>query len=187
MILQYLTTFLKVFSIPKALILAPLFDHFFDPIFGPPFEEPFGPPWSPKVPTLPPHVDFGPFLGPPLGSKMGPWSAHGRPREPKKLVPRVTWEVPFASWIRLVRQRGPESHSYRLWVPLGWPRVPFGTPLGVIRLVLGHLTDTRHDFRRISGFKHPHVNTFIEFSTSSNRLKGSDSMDWPGGMREATE
>ena len=59
----------RYFSITKALILGPLFDHFFDPILGPPLEEPFGPPWPPKVPTLPPHVDFGPFLGPPLDPK----------------------------------------------------------------------------------------------------------------------
>ena len=57
------------FSHLKALILGPLFDHFFDPILGPPLEEPFGPPWPPKVPTLPPHVDFGSFLGPPLDPK----------------------------------------------------------------------------------------------------------------------
>ena len=57
------------FSNLKALILGPLFDHFFDPILGPPSEEPFGPPWPPKVPTLPPHVDFGPFLGSPLDPK----------------------------------------------------------------------------------------------------------------------
>ena len=83
-ILQYLTAFLKVLAIPKALILGPLFYHFFDPILGPPLEEPFGPPWPPKVPTLPPHVDFGVILGPPLGSKMGPWSDHGRPKRTKK-------------------------------------------------------------------------------------------------------
>ena len=55
--------------ITKALILGPLFYNFFDPILGPPFEEPFGPPCPPKVPTLPPHVDFEPFLGPPLDPK----------------------------------------------------------------------------------------------------------------------
>ena len=109
----------RYFSITKALILGPLFDHFFDPILGPPFEEPFGPPWPPKVPTLPPHVDFGVILGPPLGSKMGPWSAHGRQGGPKRLVVRVTFEVPFASWLLPVRQRFPESHSYRLWDTLG--------------------------------------------------------------------
>ena len=62
-------TLLKVLAIQKALILEPLFYHFFDPILGPPFEEPFGPLWLLKVPTLPPHVDFGPFLGPPWGPK----------------------------------------------------------------------------------------------------------------------
>ena len=109
----------RYFSITKALILGPLFDHFFDPILGPPLEEPFGPPWPPKVPTLPPHVDFGVILGPPLGSKMGPWSAHGRQGGPKRLVVRVAFEVPFASWLLPVRQRFPESHSYRLWDTLG--------------------------------------------------------------------
>ena len=68
------------FSNLKALILGSLFDHFFDLILGPPLEEPFGPPWSPKVPTLPPHVDFEPFLGP-------PWIQNGtleRPGAPRK-------------------------------------------------------------------------------------------------------
>ena len=86
-ILQYLTAFLKVLGIPKALILGPLFDHFFDTILGPPLEEPFGPPWPPTVPTLPPHVDFGLFVGPPLGSKMGARAAKGLPKTVHKRGP----------------------------------------------------------------------------------------------------
>ena len=119
-------------GITKAIFLGPLFNHFFDPILGPPFEEPFeepfGPPWPQKVPTLPPHVDFETFLGSPLGSKMGPWSAHGRPRGAKRLVPRARFEVPFPSWTRPVFQRGPASHPYRFWDPLGWPSRLFGSP-----------------------------------------------------------
>ena len=106
-------------SITKALFLGPLFDHFFDPILGPPFEEPFGPPWPPKVPTLPPHVDFGPFLGPPLDPKWDLGATRCAKEGPKREVPRDTFEVPFASWTRLVFQRGPASHPYRFWIPRG--------------------------------------------------------------------
>ena len=80
----------RYFSITKALILGPLFDHFFDPILGPPLEEPFGPPWPPKVPTLPPHVDFEPFLGPPLGSKMDLVAPRGSPKPCTKGVLEAT-------------------------------------------------------------------------------------------------
>ena len=82
--LQYLTAFLKVLAIPKALILGPFFDHFFDPILGPPLEEPFGPPWPPKVPTLPPHVDSGPFFGTPPGIHNGTLERPGAPRKCQK-------------------------------------------------------------------------------------------------------
>ena len=85
----------------------------------PPLEEPFGPPWPPKVPTLPPHVDFGVILGPPLDPKWDLRAHTGGQREPKRLVLRVAFEVPFASWIRLVVQRVPASHYYRLWGTLG--------------------------------------------------------------------
>ena len=65
LILHNLTILFKVLSIPKALILGSLFDHFFDSNLGPPLEEPFGSPLPPKVPTSPPHVDFGTISGPP--------------------------------------------------------------------------------------------------------------------------
>ena len=103
----------------KALILGPIFDHFFDPILGPPLGEPFGPPCPPRCRPWPPQCRFWSLFGTPLGAKMGPWSAHWRPRGAKRLVLRVTLEVPFASWSRLVVPRGPESHSYRLGDPLG--------------------------------------------------------------------
>ena len=86
------------FSNLKALISGPLFDHLFDPILGPPLEEPFGPPWSPKVPTLPPHVDFGPFLVPPLDPKQDLGATRCAQKGPKKLVPRAGVDVPKPSW-----------------------------------------------------------------------------------------
>jgi hypothetical protein len=86
------------FSNLKALILGPLFDHFFDPILGPPLEEPFGPPWSPKVPTLPPHVDFGPFLGPPLDPKWDLGATRGGQEKLKREVLRAGLDVPKPFW-----------------------------------------------------------------------------------------
>ena len=81
----------EVFSNPKALILGPIFNNIFDPIFGSPLEEPFGSPWSPKVPTWPPHVEFGPFLGSPLDPKIRLWSSKKvvRNRSRKKVAPRT--------------------------------------------------------------------------------------------------
>ena len=151
--LQYLTSLLKVLSVHKALILEPLFVHFSDPILGPPLEEPFGPPWPPKVPTLPPHVDFGTFLGPPWGPKWDLGAPRCDQEGPKKLVPRVSFEDPWPSWERPVFRRVPASHSYRFWVPLGSPRRVFGTPLGDIRLVWDPVGDTKLGFQRILRLK----------------------------------
>ena len=87
--LQYLTALFLILSIQKAFILRPLFDHFFDPILGHPFEEPFGPPWPPKVPTLPPHVDFGVILGPPLDPKWDLGAPTGGQRGQKGWSPEL--------------------------------------------------------------------------------------------------
>ena len=86
------------FSNLKALILGPLFDHFFDPILGPPLEEPFGPPWPPKVPTLPPHVDFGPFLGSPLDPKWDLGATRCAQEGLKKPASRKPDRIPRPSW-----------------------------------------------------------------------------------------
>ena len=43
------------------------------------------------------------------------WGQKGQKRE----VPRLPVDVPWPSWKRRVLRRGPESHSYRFWDPLG--------------------------------------------------------------------
>ncbi len=118
------------FSIPKALIFGPLFDNFFDPILGPPLEEPFGPSWPPKVPTLPPHVDFGAFLGPPMGSKMGPWSAQGRPRGAKKAGSSSYARGPVCVLDAPCAPKGSREPFLSTWGPPWVIKVPFWDPLG---------------------------------------------------------
>jgi len=113
-------------SITKALILGPLFDHFFDPILGHPFEEPFGPPWPPKVPTLPPHVDFGVILGPPLDPKWDLGAPTGGQRGKKG------WSFELGSRSRL--------RLGRVLCANGVPKailIDFGTPLGDQGSLLG--------------------------------------------------
>ena len=115
-------------GITKALFLGPLFNHFFDPILGPPFEEPFGPPWPPKVPTLPPHVDFGVILGPPLDPKWDLGAPTGGQRGKKG------WSFELGSRSRLRLGSALWSKGFQRAIP-----IDCGAPLGDEGSLLGLL------------------------------------------------
>ena len=68
-ILQYLTAFLNVLAIPKALILGHLFDHFFYPILGPLWKSLLAHLGRQRCRPCLPMSMLNPFLGPPLDPK----------------------------------------------------------------------------------------------------------------------
>ena len=125
------------FKHPKRCHFRTPFQSLFRPHFGTPFGRAFWPFLAPQGADQASPCRFWTIFGTPRGPKWSLGATRGGQGKPKREVPRVTLEVPFASWKRPFFQRGPASHSYRFRHPLKPPRRIFGTPLGDIRLVLG--------------------------------------------------
>ena len=125
------------FKHPKNSHFRTPFQTLFRPHFGTPFGRAFWPVLAPQGADPASPCRFWSLFGTPWDRKWSLGALRGGQGRPKREVPRSTVEVPFASWTRSVFRRGPASHSYRFWDPLGSPRRPFGIPLGDIRLVSG--------------------------------------------------
>ena len=140
-------TVFEGFSHPKSSHFGIPFRSLFRYHFGTPFGRAFWPTLAPKVPTLPPHVDFGTFLGPPWGPKWDLGAPMGGQGGQKGWSPELGSRsrlglgralcangVPKAILIDFGTPLGDQGPLFR--TPLGEQGAHSGPPLGVIRLVL---------------------------------------------------
>jgi hypothetical protein len=119
------------FKHPKSSHFKTPLDHFFDPILEPPLEELFGQPWPPKVPTLPPHVDFIPFLVPPLDPKSALGAPRGGQKDQNVAGGRLTLGPLFDHFFDPILEPSLEEPFGQHWspkVPTFPPHVDFWIP-----------------------------------------------------------